>query len=309
MAKASVDEVDFPFVKVIFGGLAAILLVIVMFGSLYMVQSGEEAIVLTWGKANPASIGPGLHTKWPIAQQVVKFDVRTKNYGADASGSSYESASSKDLQIVQVAVAVNYHVDGASIPEVYQNVGLNYEDKVITPTVHESVKAVTADYTAEELITKREEVRAKIQDLLMQKLEQYHIVVEQVSITKFDFSKEFNEAIEQKVTAEQNALTEQNKLKIIQFQAQQQVAQANGARDAAIAQAEGQANATILTGQAEAEKIHLQNQELSKSPQYVELIKWQRWNGQLPTWYMSGSGSNAVPLINIPSPSGSNSSN
>lgn len=268
---------------------------IVLFGGWYTINSGQQGILLTWGRAEPGSIEPGFHFKMPIAQSIVKFDTRTQKLGADASENSYDTAASKDLQIVKVNMAVNYHLISAKVPEIYTSVGPGYEETVMVPSLHDTFKAVTAQYTAEELITRREEVRQKIQELMAEKMKAYNIMIEQVSIVKFDFSDQFNTAIEQKVTAEQNALTEQNKLKVIEFQAQQKVAQANGERDAAIAQAEGQAQAIKLTAAAEAEKIHLQNQELAKSPQYVELIKAQRWDGKLP-WF---TGNSATPFLDM----------
>lgn len=279
---------------VIFG--AVVIGLIVLFGSFYTIQSGQQGILLTWGRAEPGSIGPGLHFKIPIAQDIVKFNTRTQTLGADASQGSFDSAASKDLQIVKVQVQVNYHLIEGKVPDIYTAVGPSYESLVMVPTLHDALKAVTARYTAEELITKREEVRAGVQTLLAEKMKAYNIVIEQVNIVKFDFSDQFNNAIEAKVTAEQNALTEQNKLKTIEFQAQQKVATANGNRDAQIAEAEGQAQTIKLTAEAEAEKIRLQNQELVKSPQYVELIKAQRWDGKLPITF---SGGGVQPFLNV----------
>jgi len=278
----------------LFGGI--ILVLVVLLGSFYTIQSGQQGILLTWGRAEPGSIGPGLHFKIPIAQSVVKFNVRTQKLGADASQGTYETAASKDLQNVKVNVIVNYHLIESKVPEIYTAIGPAYEDTVMVPALHDAFKAVTARYTAEELITKREDVRAGVQELLTEKMKQYNIMIEQVSIAKFDFSEQFNTAIEAKVTAEQNALTEENKLKVIEFQAQQKVAAANGDRDSRIAAAEAEAKTIELTAKAEAEKIRLQNEELQKSPLYVELIKAQRWDGHLP---VSFTGGGVQPFLNI----------
>jgi regulator of protease activity HflC (stomatin/prohibitin superfamily) len=118
--------------------------------------------------------------------------------------------------------------------------------------------------------------------------------VEQVSITDFDFSDQFNVAIENKVTAEQNALTEQNKLKVIEFQAQQQIAAAMGQRNSTVAQAQGQAEAIKLNAEAEAYRVQLVQTQLSKSPQFIDYIKANKWSGNFPQFYMTGS---SAPLI------------
>jgi regulator of protease activity HflC (stomatin/prohibitin superfamily) len=269
--------------------------VIIFFSIFYQVRSGEEGVLLTFSRAAPVGINPGLHLKIPFVQSVVRFNMQTQKYGADATQSTLESAASKDLQVVKMRVVLNYHLAQSKAPEVFTNLGTGYIDKVIVPTVHEAAKATTAQFTAINLITDRESVRADIENLLKVKLAPYNIIVEQVSITDFDFSDQFNVAIENKVTAEQNALTEQNKLAVVQFQAQQVVAAANGQRDSSIALAEGQAKATKLNAEAEAYRVQLVQQQLSQSPQYVDYIKASRWNGILPNFYMAGSGS--TPLI------------
>lgn len=283
-------------------GIIALLVLILVLSSFYTIDSGQEGVLLTWGQAAATPVGPGIHAKMPIAQGVVKFDMRTQNFGIDGSKTSLETASSADLQIVKIQVALNYRLAAGTSAKVFSEIGADYEDVVIQPVVHDTVKAVTAQYTAEELIKKREEVRAKIAQQLTEKLRPRNIIVEEVSIVNFDFSEQFNIAIEQKVTQEQNALAAQNKLAQIRFEADQVRAKAEGERDAAIAQATG-----------EAEKVKLIQQQLSQSPQYIEYIRAQRWDGKYPVYYMALAGNGVTPLLNVPSPTGamsnSNSSN
>jgi prohibitin 2 len=274
---------------------------IALFGSFYTVTSGQEGVLLRFNRANPVPKEAGLHMKIPLIDRVVKFDMRTQNYGISAvegggEGGALESASSADLQVVSVRLALNYHLSSGKSAEMFKNVGVGYEDTVITPTIHEATKAAMAQYNAEDLIVKRENVRADIENLLKQKLAPYNIIVEQVLITNFDFSKQFNEAIEGKVTAEQLALKEQRNLDIFKFQAQQVVAKAEGDRDAAIAQATG-----------EAEKVRLVQEQLKQSPQYIEYIKAQRWDGKYPTFYLTGDSSTGL-LMTLPSFGGGNAS-
>ena len=224
--------------------------------------------------------------------------------GNPATGGSLESASSSDMQIVSLQMVVNYRIATGTTPKLWSTVGAGYEDNVIQPAVHESTKAAVAQFSATDLIGKREEVRAKIEEFLKAKLISYNIVVEQVSIVNLDFSKQFNDAIEAKVTAEQLKDKAVNDLARIQVEAQQRVADAQGQRDAAIAAAEGQAKATMLTAEADAKKVELINQQLARSPQYIEYIKASRWSGNYPQFYMTG-GSSPNLLMSLPAVSAS----
>lgn len=265
-------------------------LIFAFFGSFYIVNAGERAILITLGNPQETPYKEGLHLKVPFIQSVVIVDIKTQKYEAKAS------AASKDLQVVSTDIAVNYRLTGESVVLLYKEIGLGYADKIIQPAVQEVVKASTAEFSAEELITKRDNVKQKIDIALADRLKGRGITMETTSITNFDFSAEFNRAIEAKVTQEQQALTAKNKLAQIEYEAQQVKAAAIGQRDAAIAQAEGQANATLVTAIADARKVELMQQQLSKSTEYVEYIKAQRWNGVLPTT-MFGT---ATPLVQFP---------
>lgn len=287
--------------KHIVGGVALVILgiivLIAIFGTFYTITSGQEGVLLRFDKANPTPEQAGLHVKVPIIDRVVKFDMRTQKYGVsatEAEGGTLETAASADLQVVSIRLVLNYHLAAGKSAEMFKNVGATYEDTVIVPTVHEATKAAVAQYKAEDLIVKRENVRADIENLLKQKLAPYNIIVEQVLITNFDFSKQFNDAIENKVTTAQNVLVAENQLQVVQFQAQQIVAKANGDRDAAIAQATG-----------EATKVKLIQEQLSQSPQYIEYIKASRWNGAFPQFYMMGN-SNTGLLMTLPAFGGVN---
>lgn len=257
--------------------LFAFLGLVMVFGGFYTIDSGEKGVLLTFGKASPVPSGEGLHFKIPIVQQVVKFDVRTQKVGADAS------AASKDLQTVKAQVAVNYHLVADEVVNVYSSLGTGFDERVIQPSVQEVVKAVTARFTAEELITKRPVVKEEILLLLKERLQSRNIIVEDISITNFDFSESFNVAIEQKVTAEQLKLKAVNDLERIKIEAEQAQASAIGEKLASIARAEGQAQSIMIV-----------DQQLKNSPQYVEWFKVDKWDGHLP---MVTGG--ATPLISI----------
>ena len=241
-----------------------------MFGSFYQISAGERGVILTWGQVSPIAVTEGLHIKWPIAQEVIKVDIKTQKYEYESS------AASSDLQIVTAKIATNYRLEGSVVPELYKTIGLDYAMRVIVPSEQESVKAVTSKYTAEQLITRREEVRSEIKQLLHDKLIGRGIIVEEISIVNFDFSKSFNDAIEGKVTASQLALQAENKLKQVEFERDQRIAQA--------------------TGEAEAIRIQAQSINSQGGASYVELQRIAKWNGQLPNIMM---GSGTVPLMDI----------
>jgi len=247
------------------------LLLALFFSTVYTIGAGQRGILLTFGKPSQVASTEGLHFKFPLAQKVIKMDVKTQKYETDAS------AASKDLQVVSTMIAVNYHVVPETVPVLYQEIGIYYQDRIIQPAVQEVVKASTAQFTAEELITRRPEVKEKIKELLRDRLNSRGIVVEEISITNFDFSDSFNAAIESKVTAEQLKLKAERDLQRIEIEAQQ----------------------TIASAKAEAESLRLQKEQIT--PDLIELrrievqkLAIEKWSGELP---MVTGG--AIPFIDI----------
>jgi len=282
--------------KVVGGIIVAIIILIAIFGSWYTIVPGERGVLLTLGKPDAQPTTEGLHFKIPFVQKVIKMDIQTQKYDAKAS------AASSDLQVVSTDIAVNYHLASDSVVRIYTELGFDYGTRVIQPAVQETVKAATAHYTAEELITKRNLVKDEIDKSLSDRLLPRGIIMETTSITNFDFSEQFNQAIEQKVTAEQNALTQKNKLAQVQYEAQQVVATADGQRDAAIAAAEAEAKQKILVAESEAKALELQKTQITPELLQLRAIEVQskladKWNGQLPMYNL---GSNSLPLLNIP---------
>jgi len=272
MAKETVDEREVVFngAHLVGYGILAVIIIVFALMSFYTVQAGQRAVLLTFGNPNQQAQGEGLHFKVPIVQSAVIMSVQTQKYEVPKA-----TAASKDLQTVITDVTVNYYINPDSVPVIYQKIGLNYQDNLIAPAIQEVVKASTADYTAEELITKRPEVKDKIDQALTDRLKAFNIIVQAVSITNFEFSPEFNNAIEAKVTAEQNALTEKNNLDVISYKAQQRIEQAKG--------------------EAEAIKIQAQAIQTQGGPAYVQLQAISKWDGKLPL--VNGGGS--LPFINL----------
>jgi regulator of protease activity HflC (stomatin/prohibitin superfamily) len=244
------------------------------------VQAGHRGVVLYLGAVENRVLGEGVHFVIPFAEQVIPLEVRTLKYQAEAT------AASNDLQQVQTVIALNYHLNPADVNKVYQQLGPDYADRVIAPTIQESVKASVAKYNAEELITKRAIVKDVIANTIRNSLSAKDIVVETIFITDFKFSDAFSSQVEDKVVAFQKYLTELNNLRGIQVVANQTVVQA-----------QAQAKANIAKASGESQAIKIITSQLRQDPQYLQWQAINRWNGQLP---FSLGGQGAVPFFQLP---------
>lgn len=232
--KLNEDHSDFESVdykirpRMLFGLLWLILL---LFGSFTTVNSGEIGLKVRFGKITNTPISEGINWKIPGIEKIVKVNVKVRKYENEAT----LSTSSKDLQIINnIVINVNYQIDNTKAVSLYKNVGNNYEDVVITPAIQESVRSIISQYTAEELVTKRSEIANAITDNLNQKLNIYGINILSTAIKNFDFSAEYNAAIEKKAVAEQNVLTAQQELEKTKIDAEAKKVKAQGDADANI---------------------------------------------------------------------------
>lgn len=261
--------------------IALIVIGVVVASAVQIVDAGHRGVLLHWNAVdvNAAPLEEGLHFVVPFQDSVVNMEVRTLKFVKSTSSAS------KDLQTVSTAVTVNYHPSPNSVNFLFKEVGLDYENRIIQPAVEEVVKQVTANYNAEELITKRPQVKSDIESEIAARLNTFNIVTEVISITDFQFSPLFARAIEDKVEAEQKALKAENDLRRIEVEARQHEAQAQGIAAANIAEAQG-----------EAEAIRIINEALANNPNYLEWLKTQHWDGKLPL--VVGEG--GTPFIQIP---------
>lgn len=202
---------------------------------------------------------------------VVEFETRQQKIESTAA------AASKDLQNVNTSVAINYEINPEMLKTLYLQVGSQYESRVFMPAIQESVKAATAKFTAEQMVTQREEVKSAIIEDLRSRLAPIGITVKDVLITNFEFSVSFNAAIEAKVTAEQDALASKNKLEQTKYEAEQRIAQAKG--------------------EAEAIRIQAQAIQSQGGAEYVRLKTIEKWNGAGCTSYCGMDASTGL-LIN-----------
>lgn len=261
-----------------FGGFKTITAIIVViliaglsFESFTIIQAGNRGVVLQLGAVQDKVFDEGLHFKLPFIQSVIPMEVRVQK------AESSQTSASRDLQTVSTTIAVNYHLDGNFANKLYQQVGIDYVGRIVDPAIAESLKAVTAQYTAEELISKRPEVSSKVKEVLNQKLSAYHILLDEINIREFNFSDEYNKAIEAKQVAEQQALKSKLDLERIKIEKEQEITKA----------------------QAQAEALRLQKQEVT--PELIQLRQIEaqleairRWDGKLPS--VTGG---ATPFINV----------
>jgi regulator of protease activity HflC (stomatin/prohibitin superfamily) len=252
--------------------IVIIILVLLFFRPFVQIGAGERGVVLNFGAVQDRVLDEGLHFRVPVMQTVIRVDVKVQKSESEAA------AASSDLQDVSSRVALNYHIIPDKANAVYQTIGVAFKERIIDPAVHEVVKAVTAKYTAEELITKRPAVSDAMKTALTERLLKHNIAVDAFSIVGFSFSKIFMEAIESKQTAEQLALKALRDLERIKIEADQK----------------------ITTAKAEAESLRLQRANISTD--LIELRRVEanlkaieKWNGILPQ--VTGAG--AVPFIGV----------
>jgi regulator of protease activity HflC (stomatin/prohibitin superfamily) len=237
-------------------GIAVVIFLVftIVAGGFVTVGPGQRGVLMTWGAVQAGVLDPGLHLKIPFAQSVAKMDVQVQNSQAA------ETAASLDLQDVTSTVATNWHILPPDAEWVYQRIGNEAAlvDKIIKPAISNSVKAVTARYNAEDLITHRDQVRGEIEAQITSELKPYRLVVDSVNITDFHFSTQYAQAIEQKQVAQQRAQQAQYELQQAKVVAEQKIVEAHA--------------------QAEAQKL-LQE---TITPEIIQQQAVAKWDGHLP---------------------------
>ena len=246
---------------------------LIFFNSFTSVPTGFVGIRTRFGKASENVVQEGLNLQIPMIERIVLMDCRTQKAEIDCS------TASRDLQEVTLKVAVNYNVSLENAYNIYKSIGVNYESIMISPSILESVKAVTAQYTAEELITKRSEVSDKMQDTLKDKIESRGFTVIDFNVTDLDFSLAYNQAIEKKQVAEQEAKQAQYELEKAKIENEKKIAEA-------------EANAKVMQVQdSSTTENALKLKELEIKKNFIE-----KWNGVLPS---TVTGDSVIPFLDI----------
>lgn len=251
-------------------GLFIALIILISMSPFVVIGAGQKGVVFNnVSGVEDRVLNEGFHFRNPFLQNVIELSVKVQKNEVQAG------AASKDLQTVASHVVVNWHLDPSKVNKVYQNIGTEKDvfDRVISPSVNEVVKASTAKYTAEELLTKRSQLKFDVDQALKDRLADYNIILNDVSIVDLKFSPEFENAIEAKAAAVQQAQKAENDLKRIEIEAKQQV----------------------TTAEAQAESIRIKAQALKENPDLVQLNAVEKWNGVLPSYMMGDT----VPFISI----------
>ena len=245
-------------------GIIVIAVVILLASSVRIVESGEVGVRVRFGKASNQPTHEGINLKIPFIEQIKKMNIRVQKIEVTTSSSS------KDLQDVEMSLAVNYQIDKKKAVDLYKNVGSNYDEVILEPAIEEGIKAVTSKYTAEELITNRSEVSKQCREELDKKVSKYGLSINDFNITNFNFSKEFNKAIEEKQVAEQKVLTAKQELEKERIEAEKKIVK------------------------AEAEKRSNELKEESLTDNIIREKFIEKWDGHLP----KVTGSNNMLDIN-----------
>ena len=282
--------------------IAAFLALIVLPNCFATVPVGSTGIMLTMGKVEDTALPEGMHFKIPFVQRIVSMDNRVKKLELSTE------AFSKDIQTVSATLAVNYRLQTEKTFAIYKSTGTAYEDNLIVPATHEVLKSVCAQYTAEELISKRAESSDKMRDELDAKLSQIGISITDFNIIDFDFSDEFISAVESKQVAEQlkkKAATE-NETAIAQAEREKQVSikQSEAEAERVRIAAEAQAQSTLIAAQAEADAVKLaadaeayRLEQIGKQLTDKTILNTlaDNWNGELP----GVIGAGAAGILNL----------
>ena len=257
--------------KVVIPVLVIIAVIILIANSAVIVPAGHTGVVLTLGRVDENVLQEGLHFKIPFIQDVVKIDNRIAKLEVDTE------AFSKDLQTVSATIAINYRVETSMSYSIYKNIGRDYESVLVVPAVNEVLKAITANYTAEESVTNRTLVSNGLIDGLNEKLNEIGLYVTDVNIINFDFSDAYITAIEEKQVA------------------QQQLLKAETEKQTKITNAEADAEALKIQTEAEAEANRILAESITDA--LVEYNKIQKWNGELPM--VTGGATSILDMSSI----------
>lgn len=227
--------------------------IITLFLSFKTIKSGEVGLKVRFGKIVDTSLQEGFNFKIPYIESIVVVNVKVQKVELTTESSS------KDLQVIQTLLAVNYNVDKKEATTLYKNVGKDYEKIVLIPAIQESIKAVMSNFTAEETITKRNEVSDLCLEEIQKKVKKYGINIDDFNIIDLDFSEEYSKAIEEKQVAEQKVLTAKQQLEKSKIESEKKIVEA----------------------EAEAKANELKKKTLTKELIEKEFI--EKWDGKLPS--------------------------
>jgi regulator of protease activity HflC (stomatin/prohibitin superfamily) len=272
-------EKRFRILKFGLGGFAAFLVLITASCGITIVNTGHRGVKLTFSEVRGEGLSEGLYFVNPLTTTIKEMDARILKW------QSSTQAYTKDVQQAEVEFVVNYRLDPTKAHIMYQQVGMDWGEKLVGQVVHEDIKREFGQHIAVDIIANRDAAARSIESNVRTQLANRNVIVTNLQITNIDYTEKFEHAVEAKVIAEQEAIREKNKTVQIEEQAKQKVATAKG-----------EAEAKILNAEAEAKSIRIRGQALEENQRLVELVTAERWDGKLPTYTLG----NAIPFINVP---------
>ena len=249
-------------------GIAAVLVLIVFFNSYYVIDPGYRGVQVMFGKVEPQSYINGVGFKAPFVAKIISIDVRTQK--TTDSTSTYTS----DVQTAKLKYTFTYNLNPNNVYQLYENIGLNYEEKTTIPALADVIKDVIGKWQAQDLVNNREKARAEIVRKLNEMLDHKYFQNISFKLIDIDYSDKFESAIQDKVIAEQKAQEAVNNTRRVTEEANQQV----------------------ITAKAEAEAMEIKSAALAKNKGLTEYEAVQKWDGVLPQYMFGGS----IPMVNIP---------
>lgn len=267
VAETPHDDTSINFL--IYGAYAVIGLVL-LFGTFFTVSEGQKALVTTFGRASDHIYGAGIHVKLPIIQHVKRFDVKTIR--ADYKTQTY----TKDIQTATIIVSYSYNLIANDIVATYKEYGNDWQERILYPNLEQAVKAEVGMWNADTMVANRDKVAENILKSLQDRMitHSYPVTISNFQMINIDYSKQFEQAIEKKVIAEQAALEEANRTKQVEQTSKQKV----------------------VAAKAEAESMRIRANALAQNPKLVSYEAVQKWDGHLPQ-IMAGNGS--TPILDL----------
>lgn len=265
--------------RIVLAVIAVIIVVAMLFSSITTIPTGHTGVLSTFGKVENYTLESGVHFKSPI-QRVIKMNNQVQKATVELS------CFSSDIQEVSMMYTLNYKIDHTNAMNIYKTVGKNYYDKIVTPCITEAVKVVTAQYTAEKLVSNRSELAMGVEEELATRLGQYNIQVVSTSIEDFDFTDAFTNAVEAKQVAEQNKLRAET-------EAEQARVEAQAKADVRLIETKAEAEAKLIEAEATAEANRKVSQSLTD--EILDKMYYETWNGVLPS--VMGSDSTIIKEI------------
>lgn len=249
-------------------GVIAVFVLILVFGSVYVIDPGYRGVKVMFGKVEPQSYVNGVGFKAPFVAKIIPIDVRTQKM--TDSTSTYTS----DVQTASLKYTFTYNLNPNNVYQLYETTGMDYEAKKIIPVLADVIKNVIGKWQAQDLVSNRDKARLEIVKNLNKNLGGKYFQNISFQLIDIDYSQKFEGAIEDKVIAEQKAQEAVNNTRRVTEEANQQV----------------------ITAKAEAEAMEIKAAALAKNKGLTEYEAIQKWDGKLPQYMFGGS----VPMVNIP---------